>query len=128
VFAQRFTLPPLATLDIDGNSQVQPLTDGLLYLRHRFGFAGDSLINSAVGPNCTRCGATDIKNYLNGLDALFVLDVYDEGLHQPLTDGLLTLRYLFGFTGTTLTDNALGTGCVNRCNAAQIVAYLQTLD
>ena len=40
IFAQRFTLPPLATLDVDGNGLIAPLTDGLLVLRHIFGFSG----------------------------------------------------------------------------------------
>ena len=38
---------------------------------------------------------------------------------QPLTDGLLVLRHLFGFTGATLTGGALGDGCT-RCLAADI--------
>ena len=37
------------------------------------------------------------------------------------------LRFMFGFTGTTLTTNAVG-ACSTRCNAAAILAYLQTLD
>jgi hypothetical protein len=127
VFAQRFKLPPLATLDIDGNGQIQPLTDGLLNLRHRFGFGGTALTDNAVGQNCTRCTAAEIQSYLNGLG--LVLDIYDEGVLQPLTDGLLVLRFLFGFTGTTLTNGALGAGgCVQRCDATTIVPYLQMLS
>jgi hypothetical protein len=36
------------------------------------------------------------------------------------------LRYLFGFTGTTLTAGAVGAGCT-RCDAGAIEGYLQTL-
>ena len=42
--------------------------------------------------------------------------------YDPLTDGLLLLRYLFGFTGTPLTAGALG-GTATR-NADAILAHL----
>ena len=45
---------------------------------------------------------------------------------QPLTDGLLVLRYLFDFTGTTLTASAVGGGCT-RCDAAAIEPYIAGL-
>ena len=44
----------------------------------------------------------------------------------PLTDGLLALRFLFGFTGSTLTTGAVGQGCT-RCDAAMIEPYLTAL-
>ena len=55
------------------------------------------------------------------------LNIDGNPLLDPLTDGLLVLRYLFGFTGTTLTNGAVGANCT-RCDAATIVPYLQTLD
>ena len=125
VFAQRFTLPPLATLDVDGNGILAPLTDGLLVLRHLFSFSGGSLIANAVGVNCTRCTGPEITTYLNGLGNTLNIDGNPQ--LDPLTDGLLVLRYLFGFTGTTLTGGAVGSMCT-RCDAAAIVPYLQTLD
>ena len=42
---------------------------------------------------------------------------------DPLTDGLLVLRYLFGFTGDTLITGAVGANCT-RCDAPSIEAYL----
>ncbi len=39
-----------------------------------------------------------------------MLDVDGDGALAPLTDGLLLLRYLFGFSGATLTTGALGGG------------------
>ena len=42
---------------------------------------------------------------------------------EPLTDGLLALRYLFGFRGTTLSTGAIGGGCT-RCDAPSIETYL----
>jgi hypothetical protein len=126
VFAQRFSLPPLATLDVDGNGVLDPLTDGLLVLRDHFGFTGTSLTNAAVGGNCSRCDGTSITNYLTGLG--LILDIDNNGVLDPLTDGLLTLRFLFGFTGASLTNNAVAGNCVTRCDAATILTYLQTLD
>ena len=54
------------------------------------------------------------------------IDVDDTGSITPLTDGLLVLRYLFGFTGTTLTAGAVGGGC-GRCDAASIHPYISSL-
>jgi hypothetical protein len=50
-------------------------------------------------------------------------DVDGNGTHDPLTDGLLSLRYLFGFRGATLIGGAVGGGCT-RCDAPAIEAYL----
>jgi hypothetical protein len=55
-----------------------------------------------------------------------VLDVDGNGQLTALTDGLLLLRFFFGFTGTTLTSGAVGPNCT-RCDGATILAYLQSL-
>ena len=55
-----------------------------------------------------------------------ILDIDGDGSLGALTDGLLVLRFLFGFTGSTLTAGAVGGGCT-RCDAATIAAYLQSL-
>ena len=36
------------SFDVDENLEAQPLTDGLLVIRHLFGFSGDSLTSGAV--------------------------------------------------------------------------------
>jgi hypothetical protein len=48
------------------------------------------------------------------------------GSVDALTDGLLSIRYEFGFRGQTLIDSAVGLGCT-RCTAAKIEAYLAGL-
>jgi hypothetical protein len=58
---------------------------------------------------------------------LAAVDIDGNGTTEPLTDGLLVLRYLFGFSGTALTSGAVGPGCT-RCTPAAVLAYLQTLD
>jgi hypothetical protein len=66
VFAQR--LRSVAALDVDGNGQVTPLTDGLLVLRFEFGFSGAVLVTGAVDlVGCTRCTAPSIEAYLQAM-------------------------------------------------------------
>jgi hypothetical protein len=57
------------------------------------------------------------------LEALGI-DVDGDGSVEPLTDGLLVLRYLFGFTGTSLTLGAVDLTNCTRCDAVSIDAYL----
>jgi hypothetical protein len=53
------------------------------------------------------------------------LDVDNNGATDALTDGILILRYLFGFIGTALTSGALGvTPPAQRTDPNAIVAYL----
>ena len=53
-------------LDIDGNGQVDALTDGLLIMRYLFGLRDASLITGAVGPGATRTTAFDLETSLSG--------------------------------------------------------------
>ncbi|MEZ4528789.1 MAG: formylglycine-generating enzyme family protein [Desulfobacterales bacterium] len=55
-----------------------------------------------------------------------VLDIDGNGTVDGGTDGLLVNRYLFGFRGTTLISNAVGSACT-RCSAAEIEAYIAAL-
>jgi hypothetical protein len=121
IFGQR--IAPGAILDIDGNGATTALTDGLLVLRFLFSFTGTTLTTGVVGEGCSRCSASEIETYL---DSLTILDIDGNGSTTALTDGLLVLRFLFGFTGETLTTGAVGGGC-SRCDAASIEAYLQPL-
>jgi hypothetical protein len=41
-------------LDVDGNGQIDALTDGLLILRYLFGLEGDTLIAGVVAQDATR--------------------------------------------------------------------------
>ena len=54
-------------LDIDGNGQVDALTDGLLISRYLLGISGPALIAGAIGAGATRLTFTQIENYLAGL-------------------------------------------------------------
>jgi hypothetical protein len=112
-------------LDVDGNGAVLALSDGLLVLRWLFGLTGETLISGAVGAGCTRCSAAEIEDYLASIETL--LDVDGDGSAEPLTDGLLILRFLFGLTGETLTNSAVNLAGCTRCDAATIEPYLQGL-
>jgi hypothetical protein len=115
------------TLDIDGNNLVQPLTDGLLVLRYLFGFSGTPLTAGAVDASgCSRCDATSIDTYLDSILSLLNIDG-NAMPPQPLTDGLLVLRRLFGFSGDALINGAVGGGCT-RCTAVAIQDYIATLQ
>ena len=59
--------PGDGTLDIDGNGDVDPWTDGILAVRYLFGFRGDALVTDAVGEDCERCSTFEIEAYLDSL-------------------------------------------------------------
>ena len=54
-------------LDIDGNGEVNALTDGLLITRYLLNIRGPALIAGAIGVGSTRTTATLIENYLASL-------------------------------------------------------------
>ena len=56
------------------------------------------------------------------------LDVDLDGEIEALPDGLLIVRDLFGFTGTTLTDGAVDTIDCTRCDAPAITSFLDLLN
>ena len=53
--------------DIDGNGELDTLTDGLLMIRSLFGIHDDALIEDAVADNCSRCTVADIETYIQDL-------------------------------------------------------------
>ena len=110
------------SFDIDESQVAQPLTDGLLVIRHLFGFSGDALTAGAVAGLAGRATSEDITAYLRGADA--ELDIDGNGKSEPLTDGLLLIRYLFGFSGDALIAGAIGSGAA-RDTAAAVEAYIK---
>ena len=112
-------------LDVDANGKQTPLTDGLLIIRHLFGFTGTALTQGAVDLQGQRRQAEDITAYLN--ENLSTLDIDDSGKTAPLTDGLLIIRYLFGFTDSALLTGAIGDSATRK-TAADITGYLQAMS
>jgi hypothetical protein len=131
VFGRRFagfSIGPTtatANLDIDDNGSFGALTDGLLALRYFFGFRGATLVTGAIGPGAQRDTAPEVEAYVAA--NLTAFDIDGNGSVEPLTDGLLILRYLFGFRGETLIDGAIGSGAT-RNTAQQIETYIAGLS
>ena len=110
------------SFDVDENLEAQPLTDGLLVIRHLFGFSGDALISGAVSGGASRDASDAIASYLT--DAVSELDIDGDGESKPLTDALLLIRYLFGFSGDSLVSGAIGDGA-ERNTAEAVEAYIK---
>jgi len=110
------------SFDVDESQAAQPLTDGLLVIRHLFGFSGDALTAGAVAGLAGRGSSEDITVFLTDADA--ELDIDGNGKSEPLTDGLLLIRYLFGFSGDALISGAIGSGA-ERNTAAAVEAYIE---
>jgi hypothetical protein len=108
-------------IDADEELEADALTDGLLVIRHLFGFSGDALIANATSNVATRQDAAEITIYLN--DAESELDIDGDGEARALTDGLLLIRYLFGFSGNSLISGAVSETAA-RTSAEQIETYI----
>ena len=96
------------------------LTDGLLVIRHLFGFSGDSLTSGAVSGGANRGSSDAIATYLKDADSQLDID----GDAKSLTDGLLLIRYLFGFSGESLISGAIGAEATRK-TAQEVEAYIQ---
>jgi hypothetical protein len=114
--------PGCFSFDIDDDGEAKALTDGLLVIRHLFGFSGEALTAGAVGSDASRTTTADITAYLT--NAATELDIDGDDEAKALTDGLLLIRYLFGFSGNSLTSGAVGEGA-KRGSAERIVAYIE---
>ena len=108
--------------DIDDDGEAIALTDGLMMIRHMFGFGGDSLSAGAMGAEAGRATPEAISSHLTGANA--ELDVDGDGESKALTDGLLLIRYLFGFSGDSLISGAIGNGS-ERDTAEEVEAYIE---
>ena len=109
-------------LDVDGDGVVNPLSDGLLMVRYLFGFREDALVKGAVSSEAVRVTSSALAEHLAGLEP--ELDVDGDGERRALTDGLLLIRYLFGFSGESLVSGALAPEATRR-DAKAIADYLE---
>ena len=115
---------PSGSLDIDGNEDYDALTDGLLLLRGMFGLDGSALVKGTIASDATYTESVDIESRIQTLGDL--ADIDGNGQIDALTDGLLTLRYLFGLQGDTLINGVVA-GDATRTTAEEIEAHLETL-
>ena len=112
---------PGCILDLDGNGSIDALTDGLMLIRVLFGLTGTAVTNGAIGSNATRTTFADIQPVIN----LSLLDVDQNGATDALTDGLVILRAMFGLTGASVTNGAIGSNA-NRATWPAIRTYLNS--
>jgi Leucine-rich repeat (LRR) protein len=111
-------------LDIDGNGKSEALSDGLLVMRGLFGFSGEALVRGAVAQGAQYASALQVLERLSTLSPL--MDIDGDGRLDALTDGLMLIRYLFGFRGEVLIRNAVGANAT-RTTATQLEQYLQNV-
>ena len=119
---ERQAQPTTFTLDVDGNGSADALTDGILAVRYLFGFGGADLTAGALGNGASRTEPAQLTSFLN--DAGDTLDIDGNGSTDALTDGILLTRFLFGFSGQTLTQGAVGEGA-SRSSPDAIASYLE---
>ena len=111
------------SFDIDVDGDTAALTDGLLVLRYLFGFSGSTLTVDAITSGATRTDTADIEAYLES--NLGHIDIDGDGGTDALTDGLLLLRYLFGFEGATLIEGAIRDGA-ERTRAGDVESFINS--
>jgi len=115
---------PSGSIDLDGNDQYDALTDGLLLLRGMFGLDGSALVTGTIASDAVYNESVDIESRIEMLGDL--ADIDGNGDIDALTDGLLTLRYLFGLQGDTLINGVVA-GDATRTTAEEIEAHLEAL-
>lgn len=115
----------LPSLDVDLNGQADALSDGIVIIRHLFGFTGNALTDGAVDSNGQRTDPTAIQNYLTSISSTLDVDLNQQA--DALSDGIVIIRSLFGFTGTALTDGAVDPGG-QRTDPAVIASFLDNMN
>jgi hypothetical protein len=101
---------PSGTLDIDGNGQKDALSDGVLIIRYLFGLRNSSLIANALSSDAVFTSSEQVEARIIALGDL--LDVDQNGGLDALTDGLMTLRFLFGIENESLVERAIATNSI----------------
>jgi len=123
-YAEADRAEKMSILDIDADGDVDAPTDGLLILRSMFGLTDDALTTGLVASDAASISSVDIESRITMLGDL--ADIDGNGNIDALTDGLLTLRYLFGREGNTLVAGVVAADAT-RTTAVDIEAHLKTL-
>jgi len=97
---------PACVLDLDGDGVVNPMTDGVMWLRLMFGLSGDAVTANALPPMPPRPDWAAIAPWVS----LAPLDIDGDGVVDPLTDGLILMRALLGARDDGVVAKALGNG------------------
>lgn len=115
----------LPSLDVDLNGQADALTDGNLIVRYLFGFTGNALVDGVVDPAGQRTDPAAIENYLNAISPSLDIDLNGQG--DALSDGIVFMRSLFGFSGAALTSGAIDPAG-QRTDPAVIAAFVDSMN
>ncbi|MDA7760609.1 hypothetical protein N8909_01065, partial [bacterium] len=107
--------------DFDGNGSADALTDGLLLVRYAFGLRGDKLVGDGVVADDSTLTAQEIEAKIT--EAQDIADIDGNGTVDPLSDGLLLLRHLFGFSGESLVKGVVHPDG-SRQSAEEITSYM----
>jgi hypothetical protein len=108
---------------VDDDGQIQPLTDGLLMIRYLFGFRQAALVEGVLTDSAGRPSSSEISVFLEENEAF--LDIDGDGRLLALVNGLVFIRYLFGFEGDALLQGTGSDGAV-RQTAGEISQYIRT--
>ncbi len=124
------TLTVKPTIDVDDNGALDPTNDGLMALRHLFGLTGTSVTNGVTfGVGAQRTDPTAINDFLTQVRPL--LDIDGDTRINPLTDGVLIVRYLLGLRGAALIQSAVAPVApvpgATRSAATDIETYIRNL-
>ena len=93
-----------SVIDIDGDGQVTPLSDGILMLRYMAGFRGNVLVGDIVdGRAGMRTGSAAIEEYLER-ELADSMDIDGDGEMSPLVDGIMMIRQMAGFGGSAIVN------------------------
>jgi hypothetical protein len=86
---------------------------------------GNSIFNGTGGYTLSLSGATGTVGG-GGTPTLDVDASITATKYDALTDGLIVMRYLFGLTGTSMVNNALG-GTATRTDPGDVLGYLDSI-
>ena len=106
--------------DMDGNDNIDALTDGLLLLRHTFDLRGEALTNGAMASDSSMSSAQVEQRIA---DAYAIADIDGSGQVDALTDALILLRYLFELRGDQLVVGAIADDA-SRSSSSDIEQYI----
>ncbi len=106
--------------DMDGNDNIDALTDGLLLLRHTFDLRGEALTNGTMASDSSLSSAQVEQRIV---DAYAIADIDGNGEVDALTDALILLRYLFELRGDNLIAGAVDQNAV-RVSSSDIEQYI----
>ena len=83
---------------------------------------GDGNVQNHLDSDASRTTAKSIETFLEQSESRGSLDADGNGRSEALTDGILIQKYLFGFRGDSMTQNALANDASR--NAEQIESFL----